>query len=257
MKGLLLLAAACLLTLPASANTHMNGLNALLSPNDTVLLLIDHQPFQFADLHSHDPLLVQNNVIALAKTAKLFNIPVVITSVLEARGGFFLKGVLDVFPDITPIDRTWINTWQDSRVVEAIAKTGRKKIIMAALWTEVCLAMPVISALADGYDVYFVTDASGGKSLESHDMAVIRMAQAGAVPITWMAVLCELQRDWSRSTQAGVLDIFKQHGGGSGIAYLWETQLMNPTTSATSTGVSSVTSTTGVRSVTSSTGGTA
>src|SRR3954462_3378367 len=174
------------------------GLQALLTPAQSVLILIDHQPFQFANLHSHEPTMIVNNVIALAKSAKIFNVPTILTTVLEHRGGKLIKGLQDVFPDQKPIDRTFINTWEDARVVEAVKKTGRKKLIVAALWSEICLAMPAIQAAGEGYEVYAVTDASGGVTREAHDMAVQRMILAGVVPITWMAVAGELQRDWTR-----------------------------------------------------------
>ena len=119
-----------------------NGLNALLTPEESVLVLIDHQAFQFANLHSHEPTMIVNNVVALAKTAKVFNVPTILTTVLEVRGGKLIKPLQDVFPEQNPIDRTFINTWEDSRVVDAVKKTGRKKVIMAALWSEICLAMP-------------------------------------------------------------------------------------------------------------------
>src|SRR5690349_17977748 len=135
------------------------GLDALLTPEKSVLVLIDHQPFQFANLHSHEPTMIMNNVIGLAKAAKAFNVPTILTTVLEERGGYLIKGLQDVFPEQKPINRTFINTWEDRRVVEAVEKTGRKKLIIAALWTEICLAMPVIHALGEGYDVYIVTDA--------------------------------------------------------------------------------------------------
>src|SRR5918994_6993904 len=116
-----------------------NGLNALLTPEESVLVLIDHQPFQFANLHSHEPTMIVNNVIALAKTAKIFNVPTLLTTVLEDRGGRLIKGLQDVFPEQKPIDRTWINAWEDPRVVEWVKKTGRKKLVIAALWSEICL----------------------------------------------------------------------------------------------------------------------
>jgi len=204
-----------------------SGLNALLTPEESVLVLIDHQPFQFANLHSHEPTMIVNNVIALAKTAKIFGVPTILTTVLEDRGGKLIKALQDVFPDQKPIDRTFINTWQDARVVGAVKKTGRKKIIMAALWSEICLAMPAIQAAGEGYEVYAVTDASGGVSAEAHDMAVRRMAMAGVVPITWMAVAGELQRDWAREETAKLSgEVFLQHGGGTGIALAWELQLL-------------------------------
>src|SRR6266436_2107297 len=181
------------------------GLQALLTPKDSVLLLIDHQPFQFANLHSHEPTMVVNNVIGLAKAAKVFGVPTILTTVLEERGGLLIKGLQDVFPEQKPINRTWINTWQDPRVVEAVKKTRRKKLVMAALWTEICLAMPAIQAQGEGYEVYVVTDASGGVSVEAHNMAIQRMMLAGVVPITWMAVVGELQRDWARMDSAMAL----------------------------------------------------
>jgi nicotinamidase-related amidase len=203
------------------------GLDALLTPQNAALILIDHQPFQFANLHSHEPTMVVNNVIALAKAAKVFGVPTILTTVLEERGGYLIKGLQDVFPEQKPIDRTFINTWEDDRVVQAVKKTGRKKLIMAALWTEVCLAMPAIQAAGEGFEIYAVTDASGGVTREAHDMAVQRMIMAGVVPITWMAVMAELQRDWARETSAaGVTDILASHGGGSGVAFAWEMQLL-------------------------------
>lgn len=203
------------------------GLGALLTPEESVLLLIDHQPFQFANLHSHEPAMIVNNVIGLAKSAVVFGVPTILTTVTEQRGGLLIKGLQDVFPVQKPIDRTFINAWQDTRVVAAVQKTGRRKLIIAALWTEMCLAMPAIQAAGEGYDVYAVTDASGGVSVEAHEMAIRRMVQAGIVPLTWMALAGEWQRDWSRgSTIGGVGDMLAQHGGGSGVALAWEMQLL-------------------------------
>src|SRR6185503_1150966 len=213
--------------MPQAASTKA-GLDALLTPQNSALILIDHQPFQFANLHSHEPTMVVNNAIALAKTAKAFNVPTILTTVLEARGGYLIKGLQNVFPDQKPIDRTFINTWEDARVVEAVKKTGRKKLIMAALWTEICLAMPAIQAAGEGYEVYAVTDASGGVTAEAHEMAVRRMVQAGVTPITWMAVGGELQRDWARADTAELLgEMLTEHGGGTGIAFSWERQLLS------------------------------
>jgi nicotinamidase-related amidase len=209
------------------ATTTKAGLDALLTPQNSALILIDHQPFQFANLHSHEPTMVVNNVIGLAKTAKAFSVPTILTTVLEDRGGRLIKGLQDVFPEQKPIDRTFINTWEDARVVEAVKKTGRRKLIMAALWTEICLAMPAIQAAGEGYEVYAVTDASGGVTAEAHEMAVRRMVLAGVVPITWMAVGAELQRDWAREASAQALaEVLALHGGGSGVAFAWEQQLL-------------------------------
>ncbi|MEU6717470.1 hydrolase [Nonomuraea sp. NPDC046802] len=218
-------------------STKKAGLDALLTPEESVLLLIDHQPFQFANLNSHEPTMVVNNVVGLAKTAKAFGIPTILTTVLEERGGYLIQGLQDVFPDQKPINRTFINTWEDSRVVDAVEATGRKKLIIAGLWTEICVAMPAIHALDDGYAVYVVTDASGGVSAEAHDMAVRRMVQAGVVPMTWGAVQGELQRDWAReATIPALTEVGAQHGGGTGVAFAWETQLLNTPTPTTGTG---------------------
>ena len=204
-----------------------NGLNALLTPAESVLILIDHQPFQFANLHSHEPMMIVNNVIGLAKAAKIFNVPTILTTVVEDRGGKLIKGLQAVFPDQKPIDRTFINTWEDARVVDAVKRTGRKKLIMAALWTEICLAMPAIQAAGEGYEVYAVTDASGGVSAEAHEMAVRRMVMAGVVPITWLAVASELQRDWAREDTAKALgETVLDHAGATGTAFAWELQLL-------------------------------
>ena len=203
------------------------GIDALLTPDNCVLLLIDHQPFQFAGLRSHDTQTIINNVVGLAKSAKVFGVPTLFTTVVEGRGGLLLKALQDVFPDQKPIDRTAINTWEDARVVEWVEKTGKKKIVMAALWSEICLAMPAIHALGDGYEVYIVTDASGGVSLEAHEMAVQRMIQAGAVPITWTVFASELQRDWARTdTVPGLAAMLVEHMGNVGTSLTWEHQLL-------------------------------
>ena len=207
--------------------TLKNGLGALLTPEDSVLVMIDHQPFQFANLHSHEPTMIVNNVVGLAKAAKVFNVPTLLTTVLEDRGGKLIKGLQDVFPEQKPIDRTWINAWEDPRVVDWVKKTGRKKLVIAALWSEICLAMPAIQAAGEGYEVYAVTDASGGVSAEAHEMAIRRIVMAGVVPITWMAVAGEWQRDWAREETAKLLGgMLAEHGGGTGIAFTWELQLL-------------------------------
>ena len=208
--------------------TFRNGLKSLLRPEDSVLVLIDHQPFQLANLNSHEPLMVINNSAALAKAAKAFNVPTILTTVIAERGGLLFPQITEVFPEQEVIDRTLINTWEDPKVVEAVKATGRKQLIIAGLWTEVCVAMPVIQALGEGWDVTVITDASGGASVESHEVAIQRMIAAGANMMTWMALASEWQRDWARlETAVKLTEVLKQHGGGSGIAYLWEQQLLN------------------------------
>jgi nicotinamidase-related amidase len=176
--------------------TFRNGLESLLRPEDSVLVLIDHQPYQLANLNSHDPHSVVNLTTALAKLAKAFNVPTILTSVIAGRGGLLFKQITDVFPGQEVIDRTWVNTWQDEKVVDAVKATGRKQLIIAGLWTEVCVAMPVIQAAGEGWDVTVITDASGGISKESHEVAVQRMIAAGANPMTVMA----LAGEWQSST---------------------------------------------------------
>jgi nicotinamidase-related amidase len=208
--------------------TTRTGLEALLRPENSVLLLIDHQAFQFSNLHSHEPTMVVNNVVGLARAAKLFGVPTILSTVLEERGGLLIPQIQSLFPDQKPIARTTINSWEDRAVVDAVAASGRKQLVIAALYTEICLAMAVIHALGDGYDVTIVTDASGGASREAHHMAVLRMVAAGANPMTWMAVAGEWQRDWARSeTAGGLAEVLVENGGGSGIAFLWEQQLLN------------------------------
>jgi len=208
--------------------TFRNGLTSLLRPEDSVLVLIDHQPFQLTNLNSHDPHMAVNNAAALAKAAKAFGVPTILTSVIAERGGLIFPQITDVFPGQEVIDRTFVNTWEDKKVVDAVKATGRKQLIIAGLWTEVCVAMPVIQALGEGWDVTVVTDASGGVSVESHEVAIQRMIRAGANMMTWLAVMAEWQRDWARTETAGkVTDVLLQHAAGSGIAYLWEQQLLN------------------------------
>jgi nicotinamidase-related amidase len=204
------------------------GLEALLTPDNCVVVMIDHQPFQLANVNSHEPTMVINNAIGLAMTAKAYGIPTILTTVNEESGGRIFKGIQDVFPNHETINRTYINAWEDQRVVEAVKKTRRKKLVFAALWTEMCLAMPAIHAMGDGYDVYVVTDASGGVSMEAHDMAIRRLVAAGAQPITWLAMAGELQRDWARTQYLGdVGKIFAERAGATGSALAWEMQLLH------------------------------
>ena len=208
--------------------TVRNGLDSLLRPQDSVLVLIDHQPYQLTNLNSHDPQMVVNNATGLAKMAKAFRVPTILTSVIAERGGLIFPQITDVFPGQEVIDRTFINTWEDRKVVDAVKATDRKQLIIAGLWTEVCVAMPAIQAAGEGWDVTVVTDASGAVSVEAHELAIQRMLRAGVNMMTWMAVGAEWQRDWARHETAGLLpEILKQHAAGSGIAYLWEQQLLN------------------------------
>jgi len=203
------------------------GLDGLLTPENSIVVLIDHQPFQFANLHSHEPSMIINAVTGLSKAAKIFNVPTILTTVTEERGGLIIKQIQDVFPEQKPINRTFINTWQDPAVTDIVAASGRKQLILCGLWTEVCVAMPAIQAAGEGYDVFVVTDASGAVSIEAHDMAIRRMVAHGITPINWLAVASEWQRDWARLDTANQLSgLMIEHAGGSGVAFAWEQQLL-------------------------------
>lgn len=147
--------------------TPRNGLDSLLRPEDSVLVLIDHQPYQLTNLNSHDPHMAVNNATGLAKAAKAFSVPTILTSVLADRGGLIFPQITDVFPGQEVIDRMLINTWEDQKVVDAVKKTGRKQLIVAGLFTEICVAMPAIQAAGEGWDVTVITDACGGVSVEA------------------------------------------------------------------------------------------
>lgn len=204
-----------------------NGLDSLLRPEDAVLLLIDHQPYQLSNLNSHDPQAVVNNATGLAKVAKVFEVPTVLTSVVADRGGSIFPHITDVFPGKEVIDRTFINTWQDRNVVDVVKATGRTQLVIAGLWTDICVAMPVIQAIGEGWDVTVITDACGAVSVEAHQVAIQRMIAAGANMMTWVALASEWQRDWARTEHTAELaEVLKHHLAGSGVAYLWEQQLL-------------------------------
>lgn len=211
------------LSTAALAQTAPGAAKKLLSPDNSAVIMIDHQSQMAFAVQSIDRGLLTNNSVALAKTAKAFNVPMVLTTVAEKSfSGPLFSGIKHVYPNLPVIDRTSMNSWEDKAFREAVKKTGKRKLVMAALWTEVCLVMPVMAALEEGYEVYIVTDASGGVSREAHDMAVTRMVQAGAVPVTWLQVLLEYQRDWARqSTYEATVKIALEHGGayGTGLEY--------------------------------------
>ena len=206
----------------------MNKSLELLTPANCALILIDHQPQMFFGVESADRATIANNVVGLAKAAKIFNVPTILTTVAaNTFSGPLIPELQAVFPDIKPIDRTTMNSWEDKNVVEAVKKTNRKKLVIAALWTEVCLAFPAISAIQAGYEVYAVTDASGATSPEAHHMAVHRMTQVGAIPVTWIQVLCELQRDWARQeTYQAVMTLAKEHAGAYGMGVFYAQSML-------------------------------
>ena len=173
--------------------------------------------------------LALNNTVGTAKAAKLFKVPTILTTVAEKSfSGPILPEIKAVFPNEPIIDRTTMNTWEDQRVRDAVKKIGKKKLVIAGLWTEVCVVYPVVSAIEDGYDVYFISDASGATSMEAHNMAIQRMVQSGAKPLTWLQYLLELQRDWARgATYNGVAEIAKAHGGAYGLGMFYAKEMFN------------------------------
>lgn len=223
VKNLIALATLSAAITAPMAQAAAEPANSLLNADNHTLILIDHQPQMAFATRSHDVEDVRNNVEGLAKTAKAFEVPTILTTVAEKSfSGPIFPEVQAIFPDQKPIDRTTMNTWEDQRVVDQVQKFKKNKIVIAALWTEVCGVMPVLSAIEQGYEVYFVTDASGGVSKEAHDMAVQRMIQAGAKPITWVQYMLELQRDWARAdTYEAVVNIAKEHAGGYGLGLIY------------------------------------
>jgi nicotinamidase-related amidase len=196
---------------------------SLLQPSDSVVVLVDHQPQMFFGTTSSDRAGIINAAVGLAKSAQVFDVPVILTTVAARDfSGPLLAPLVELFPGNTPIDRTTMNCWEDPRVVEAVKATGRTKIVMAGLWTEVCIALASLSAVDQGYDVYVATDACGGVSLEAHENAIRRMTQKGVVPTTWLTTLLEWQRDWGRSeTYDAVTKVVEGHAGayGLGVSY--------------------------------------
>lgn len=187
------------------------GFKELLTPQNCALALIDYQPAMYFGVQSHDRLLIEHNTAILAKAAKLFKVPTILSTVAkDTFSGPMNKMITDVFPDKELIDRTSINSWLDANFRKAVEKTGRKKIVVAGLWTEACVLFPSIDMLREGYEIYVPTDACGDVSVEAHERSVQRLIQAGAVPISSLQFVFELQQDWAREgTYNGVMDILK------------------------------------------------
>jgi nicotinamidase-related amidase len=198
-----------------------------LTPENSLLLLIDFQPQYVFSVQSVDVTVLTNNVAGIAKAAKLFEIPTFAATInAKSFAGPVFPQLQAARPDITPFDRTVINAWDEQRLREAIAKTGRKKLLIGGLWTDSCVTLPALSALKDGYEVYVLTDVAGDVNKQSHDMAIQRMVQAGAVPVSWLAVMLEWQRDWAnQKTAAGVAEIAQQHGGAWGLGVFYAQQM--------------------------------
>ncbi|MFC7517515.1 hydrolase [Herbaspirillum sp. GCM10030257] len=198
----------------------------VLTPQNSQIIFIDHQPQMAFGVQSIDRQVLKNNTVALAKAAKIFGIPTTITTVeTQSFSGHTYPELLDVFPELPLLERTSMNSWDDQKVRDALAANGRKKVIVSGLWTEVCNNTFALCAMAEGgYEIYMVADASGGTSKEAHDYAMQRMIQAGVVPMTWQQVLLEWQRDWAhRETYDAVMNVVREHSGayGMGVDYAY------------------------------------
>lgn len=198
----------------------------VLTPSNSQMIFIDQQPQMAFGVQSMDRQALKNNTVGLAKAAKIFNIPTTITTVeSESFSGFTYPELLDVFPGHKILERTSMNSWDDQKVRDALAANGRKKVVVSGLWTEVCNNSFSLCAMAEGsYEIYMVADASGGTSKEAHDYAMLRMIQAGVVPVTWQQVMLEWQRDWARrDTYDAVMNLVKEHSGayGMGVDYAY------------------------------------
>ena len=197
----------------------------LLTPQNSVLLMIDYQPQMAFGVMSIDRQILKNNAVALANSAKLFQVPTILTSVeTESFSGFIWPELLDVFPKNDIMERSSMNSWDSQQVRQHVENTGRKKLILAGLWTEVCINMCAFSAMQDGYEIYVVEDACGATSETAQQSSMNRMQQAGVVPVTWQQILLEWQRDWARKeTYDGVMNIVKEFSGayGMGVDYAY------------------------------------
>jgi nicotinamidase-related amidase len=195
----------------------------LLTPDNCAVIFIDHQPQMFFGVANIDRQDLLNNLLVLAKAAKIFDVPVILTAV-ESKGfsGNITPQLLDLFPDHHPIERSSMNAWDSPEFVAAVKQSGRKNFLIAALWSEACLVFPALQMLEEGYYIYAVENASGGTSKVAHDAAIRRLEQSGCVSVTALQILLEFQRDWSRQNHYDeVMDVVKEHCGayGQGVEY--------------------------------------
>lgn len=222
MKKLILTFAAVVVSVTAFAQ---NAGKSMLNPTNHALVLIDHEGQMAFATKSISMEELRNNVALISGGSKIFNIPTVVTTVAEKSfAGPVFPEISEIYPEVTSryVDRTTMNTWEDVNAHKAITGKNKKKLVLAGLWTSVCVVGPALSAIDEGYEVYIITDASGDISKEAHDQVVTRMVQAGAHPITSVQYVLELQRDWSRKeTYKPVNDLMKKYGGayGLGIQY--------------------------------------
>src|ERR1700756_1840077 len=191
----------------------------LLTPDNCVVALIDHQPQMLFGTSNFDRQSIINNTVALAKATRIFEVPVVLTTVeTKSFSGNMWPQLKAVFPEQNPIERSSMNSWDDKNFVAAIEKTGKKKDVLAALWTETCIALPTVQMIHDGYEIYVAEDCCGDVSQLAHDNAMRRVIQAGAKPVTALSTMLEWQRDWAqRDTYDAVMDVVKTHLGAYGI----------------------------------------
>lgn len=203
----------------------MSHYRKLYTALDTAVVFVDHQPQMMFGVANSDRSLLLNNVTLLAKAAKEFNVPVVLTAIeTESFSGYMWPQLLNVFPSQCVIERSSMNAWDDEAFRQAIEATGRKNILITGLWTEVCVTWPTIEMLGAGYNLYVVEDCCGATSVAAHEAALSRMVQAGATRLTALAALLEWQRDWkNREHYDALMEILKQHGGtyGVGIEYAY------------------------------------
>ncbi len=223
LNKILVGAAMCVAPLAFGQNPNNDpelAAEALLNKDNHTLVMIDHEGQMAFAVQSHTIELLRNNTGLVAAASKLFEVPTIITTVAERQfSGPVFPEIREYYPDEkTYIDRTTMNSWEDTRFVEAVEATGKRRIVMAGLWTEVCITTAALSALEDGYEVYVITDACGGVTKEAHDMSVARMIQAGVVPMTSMQYMLEIYRDWAKPEHyVQVNEIAKRYGGGYGL----------------------------------------
>jgi len=195
----------------------------LLSPTDHALIMIDHQSQMAFATKSIDAVLLRNNAALVAKAAREFNVPTILTTVAEKSfSGPIFEEIRSVFPKAEVIDRTTMNTWEDARIAKRVNEIGKGRLVLAGLWTSVCIVGPALSALDQGFEVYVIADACGDVSDEAHERAMERVIQAGARPMTSLQYLLELQRDWARSeTYVQTTGTAAVHGGGYGLGVIY------------------------------------
>ncbi|WP_044237928.1 hydrolase [Chondromyces apiculatus] len=196
-----------------------SSVHSLLTPDAFTLVLVDFQPQMAFAVKNIDGQTLINNAVGVAKAAKIFNIPTILTTVAEKSfSGPTFRQLKAVLPDAKDFDRTSMNCWEDKAVRAEIERIGRKKIVLAGLWTTACINFPTIQLLEEGYEVYVIADACGDVSQVAHDMSIARMVQAGAVPMTWLQFVLELQRDWARQeTYEAVNQLAMEHAGAYGV----------------------------------------